>query len=801
MKNILFPISALALAINVSNVSALQPLDESEMSSVSGQSGITLNTSTESIAASQISYEEDGVALQLNDFSLTGVNGANFDSSSVIDIDADGRLTIDSISGSRELSIGSIGLSGSNKSFMGIEGRYDYTSKFHIAGSGDGVYDLSGSEVQMHFDRLNFTDDGLAWILDDYTFSVIVNYGHLMFDNDTMTIDMGTESNRGLHLGYRVGAVGMSLDANNPIGFDDPLASTFGAVSFNLDAYGTFKIKAGGKTGEGITFIPGLTLINDDDNDGIDGNETPAFMYTDDGFIMLAKDFTGTFSTVSGFSLDLESDAESPYMAIRFADFDFAYSLNDLVLGGTQADYDNGLSQTLGSFKGEFHFRDDLVNNRLNYLYFRPGGAVGNDGITADISWNIVSDPYVTATDAQGDFNKPGALNTYLAMNDNGNYVYFNGFNSYGIGRVTMDMTSYAANPGTGGLYGATGLYSDNYDGNFDGLRIGFEDLQGSYSFAGVTVGRSEEEALDAPLMGGTELLLALEIFPSYDFKMNGNLTIAAGNINTGGQGITLNTDLYISEANAALTVNEEGRGVWLTGTTYDIHMRNATLDVTDNGLTINKGLAWSTIRVSDIKFGDKVNGESLGTFELSRLEDGTTISVASGGAGQVCIGGSGATAAACGADGGRFEDRGDQGLTVKVRAIFVKDDGTDPRYAGKGNSFSWTQPNGTTLALNNFSTNDGTGNPNQNDYGFNVDLAIDVAETVVLDDLGNEVLTAAGERPLGFAVFGRVHFKQLNIDGLTLAATPTSTPQTLIQGIVIQNADIQANLTATPIR
>ena len=210
MKNILFPISALALAINVSNVSALQPLDESEMSSVSGQSGITLNTSTESIAASQISYEEDGVALQLNDFSLTGVNGANFDSSSVIDIDADGRLTIDSISGSRELSIGSIGLSGSNKSFMGIEGRYDYTSKFHIAGSGDGVYDLSGSEVQMHFDRLNFTDDGLAWILDDYTFSVIVNYGHLMFDNDTMTIDMGTESNRGLHLGYSVGAVGMS---------------------------------------------------------------------------------------------------------------------------------------------------------------------------------------------------------------------------------------------------------------------------------------------------------------------------------------------------------------------------------------------------------------------------------------------------------------------------------------------------------------------------------------------------------------------------------------------------------------
>ena len=54
---------------------------------------------------------------------------------------------------------------------------------------------------------------------------------------------------------------------------------------------------------------------------------------------------------------------------------------------------------------------------------------------------------------------------------------------------------------------------------------------------------------------------------------------------------------------------------------------------------------------------------------------------------------------------------------------------------------------------------------------------------------------------PLGFAVFGRVHFKQLNIDGLKIAATPDSTPQTLISQIVVQNADIQANLTATPIR
>ena len=143
---------------------------------------------------------------------------------------------------------------------------------------------------------------------------------------------------------------------------------------------------------------------------------------------------------------------------------------------------------------------------------------------------------------------------------------------------------------------------------------------------------------------------------------------------------------------------------------------------------------------------------------------------------------------------------------------IFAEDDGSDSRFAGKGNSFSWTQPNGTTVALKNMSTSDGSANTN--DYGLNVDLSVDVARTAVRNEAGDLVKlengdyvefadgdTVAENGPLGFAVFGRVHFKQLNIDGLTLAATPTSAPQTVINSIVIQNADIQANLTATPIR
>ncbi|MED5441044.1 MAG: hypothetical protein VYA77_06995, partial [Pseudomonadota bacterium] len=179
----------------------------------------------------------------------------------------------------------------------------------------------------------------------------------------------------------------------------------------------------------------------------------------------------------------------------------------------------------------------------------------------------------------------------------------------------------------------------------------------------------------------------------------------------------------------------------------------------------------------------------------------------------------------------GRFEDRGDQGLTIKVKAKFAEapTDVNDPnyyRYLGKGNRFSWTQENGTTLTLDNFSTQDGP--QGGNDYGLNIDLKLDVARTAVrasfIDEDGDgktdndfdldgrpDLIDTNGlyiqesdipERgPLGFAVFGRVHFKQLNIDGLKIAATPDSTTQTLISQIIVQNADIQANLTATPIR
>lgn len=822
MKKFIPEVSALALAVAASNVSALQALNDDHMAQVTGQAGITIEQDTESFSASEISYTDDGVSLQFIQPEYTAANGAStFHTLSTIDVNEDGDFIYEVTGDERTFNMAGISLSGDDDNFFGLEGTYSDHLKLVIGSDDEGNIDLSGTEYETEFSRLFFKDGDYDWILTDFGLSVLINYGRLINTDQGVKLDLGDETNRGLHFDYSVGGVGLGL-GNDPFAADGSLNKAFGSLDISLDAYGSITLRGGGATGsEGITFIPGLTLINDDNADADASNDTPAFKYTDDGFIILAEDFSGTFSSENGFTLDLESDDEGSLLALRYQDFDLAFSLDNFILGGTEEDYLNGLSRTMGSFRGEIHFRDGIADGeyRENYMKFRAGGLDG-DGITADISWNIVSDDPVMETDDIGSYNRPGDLNTYIAMNDDGNWVYFNGFNSYGSGRAYVDITKQSDNPGT------NGLYSNDYDGYFDGLRITFQNVKGSYSFSGVTVGRDIKdaegnvignEAEEAPLMGGTELLLALEVFPSYDFTLNGAITLTPGDVNATDpndrQGITLNGDLYISDANAAVTVDEYGRGVWLTETNYDIHMRDASLTVTEDGLTFNKGLTWSRIEVGDVRFGSKYadDSKSLGSFTLERLEDGTTLSVASGGAGQVCIDGSlnggGTGCADSNGDGiidsedGVFIDRGEQGLNIKVKAIFAEDDGTDARYAGKGNRFSWTQPNGTTIALENFSTSDGPGsgtNGSQtNEYGLNIDIAVDVAPTIVRDQAGNLVQDDA----LGFAVYGRLHFKQLNIDGLSLAATPESTPQTLIQGIVVQNADIQANLTATPIR
>ncbi|MDT4854717.1 hypothetical protein FQZ97_890360 [compost metagenome] len=194
----------------------------------------------------------------------------------------------------------------------------------------------------------------------------------------------------------------------------------------------------------------------------------------------------------------------------------------------------------------------------------------------------------------------------------------------------------------------------------------------------------------------------------------------------------------------------------------------------------------------------------------LKRYEQGSTLALSSGGAGALCVGGSGANAGACTASGGRWEDRGDEGISVKLKNVFVRDTSGNPANAVSSNDkrnqiiletdrVGGVNGTGSQLVVDNFHTSDGNpADPTANSYGFNVDLNLDVAPTRVCNNTASGCIPVSPD-PLGFAVNGRVHFKEVNIDRVQ-HVHPTGGAVTSMYGVKLQNADIRANLTATPI-
>ena len=195
-----------------------------------------------------------------------------------------------------------------------------------------------------------------------------------------------------------------------------------------------------------------------------------------------------------------------------------------------------------------------------------------------------------------------------------------------------------------------------------------------------------------------------------------------------------------------------------------------------------------------------------------------------------------------CGAAGGRWEDRGEQGMTVSLKAAFSDAGTTTDGSAQARNRFTWENnrsesspgeyinDTGTQMIFDNYSTNDGLGTSDTNSYGLQANLNIDVFETKVLKktdgvdangiagDLGEELIYDDSSRnsytyiatpneaqktlrPLGFAVQGNVSFKELNIDSVQLKHPDVVTPQTVFYGVVMQNLNLTTNLTATPIQ
>ncbi|SNC76844.1 hypothetical protein SAMN04487881_3636 [Marinobacter sp. es.048] len=773
-------------------VADMKSLDDSTLASISGQSGLSVELDL-GLTADRLSFIDDGNGIHLEGFRI----GSAFDPSGQafhliqIDIEEHASLNLDYLVEDRRIEFGDILLAGAPGVSMGgiffdhsLEGYLTISQGSSVGGSGytfDSAYTMTGG-------RLGYRTNGNEVFLDDITMNVEALGVTLDLVGDTLTLNAPR-----LTGDWEVGAIrysnsplnhGVSVDS----GTGQPLPS-YGSLSGSYDLSSSTRFTAGGRTGEGLR-IDNETVIH-----------SASFRYRDDGQALVLRDVTGAYR-INDLRLDVAADWRNrSALALSLGSMDGQFSIGAIELGG------NGKS--IAQVNVSFLLEDQVFNGRnyTNAVYLQGCGHpdASPQGLRLGAEWSL----------RLADFS----------YTEDGNRVIFSGLQSWGQGAVTVNVTR-----------------DDVINGTkfFDGLRIGFEDISAGYRINGLRVGRE-----DAPLQGGTELMLALGFYPAYEFELDGHMTLGAGG--TSGEGITINSDVRIRDGRAAVIAvpYDQGngevpqKGLWITELDYDAHVSDMTVDVTEEGLAIIKGEAWSTMDIGNVRIGNKESGQSFGRFVVQKYETGISMTVAPGGAGNVCAGGMGDSPSTCAASGGVWETRGEEGLTVRLKQVFAKAAGEDRKNAliwetnrqtnGAGEAMNGT---GMRLVLDDIHTSDGGDfdgdGVEDNSFGVRTDLAVDVYQTRVVkkadgpDAMGvvgyrgdekimdgsfaagyryvtNPTLQETENRPLGFAVEARSQLKELSINNIDLVH-PVGGPQTAVYGVKMQNFDIKANLTATPI-
>ncbi|UTW48713.1 DUF6160 family protein [Bacterioplanoides sp. SCSIO 12839] len=773
------------LLLSTDYSAALKPISDHELEAVTGQAGITLETSS-ALSIDELAYIQDGNQLQIQDIQR-GQQGDISQASlttQIVDIEADGTLRIATEVDPTRVTVGAVRINDSAGSVGQFQLDYSGTSLIRVGASQSGDNYLEGSfQTSISDAELVWTTNGSSLSFDDIGYNANVTrlgIGEAVRGNQTgLNFDLE-------QFAYSFSSGGLKLG-------DVSLGTLSGELALSGDA----QLYAGGRSGsEGISLDANINILQDPDN---------FVRFTDDGNDLFMGDFNGSLS-VSNLTLDVESD----HLLLGYDRLDGTFNADRIMIGDAvnpvgaiQLDFlfvdGNGYSNRTRLYPGirQPVLTDLPVAIRPYAQNFYTGLSVNSEGLSAAVEWNLEQ--------------------ANVAYIDNTRTVIFSGIESYGRGDVTLDLRQFDHDNNPGTL-------------NKSAIALGLNRFQGSYSIDGLKVGNK-----NAPIQGGAELLLSLEVFQAMDFNLDGYTLITAGGVSGGG--IQVDGDYLFSDSNIGLSVDENGQGVWATGVDYEIHLRGFQVDVSDSGLSINRTEQWSTMDVNDMRWGDRNTGRSLGRIVLERFEKGSSLTINPGGAGAVCVGANAADASSCGTAGGRWEDRGNEGLTVALKAAFEPEGLTSAgttarnrltwennrRTDASGNSINGS---GTQIIFDGYSTNDGLGTSDTNDYGFRANLNIDVFETKVLKkgnptldpEVGRELIydddtrttftyvenpTEAQKalRPLGFAVQGNVSFKDFQIDQVQLKHPDVVAPQTVFTGIVMQNLNMTTNLTATPIR
>lgn len=762
---------------------ALVALPDEALAEVVGRDGVSMVIDGAGWSTGSLNYTQDGETLSLRGLSSRPVKGSSGLSVLKIDALAD-RLALSMSVPQTEYRIDDMVLNsdaatfGSLRAFMQTEAKFGIKPANTVLDNGfsmDGSVLMSNGTAYVRYDGYDIVAKGIK---------LGVNFTGAKLNMPVTSVgnDIKFEMT---HAAITTGLLGLTLDLahgdpesggmptpTSPDTRDPNSLRSFGSFLAELNASGSLTLSGGGSVNEGLRIKPDLTW------------NTGVLEYKDEG-VVRASDFSGTLKSTSGLTLDIEKDSAGSYIKFAAADFSVGAQLGQLVVG-------NPANLKLGGVGIGLNFQD--TDNLKNWFKLYPGGYLntGSQGIKAQMSWNIA--------------------NGFASITDNNNTLWLSGFKSHGSGGMTLDLTKSCSTTVTiPGCYAGTASQNDpaksNFNGHFDGLRLGFSAITGSYSLDGIRVGTAT-----APLQGGTELLLLAGVFPAYDFTLWGQITVLPGGKT--GDGIRFNADLQMSQINAAVSTDEFGKGIWLTDANNDMHYRNASIDVSSSGLEFNKGEYWSKLEANDLRLGTKAAGTSIGRLLVKTYEQDSTLNLATGGSGALCVGAVAASASGCATAGGRWEDRGNEGLTVKIKSVYVRDANVDSTVNGiatdekrnqialearrsVGSDAKPINGTGVQVVLDNFWSSDAkVGDGSANTFGFNADLGIDVAPTVVISKAPPFTQTA----PLGFAVNGRVTFKEIGADRVQLVH-PTGGSQTVLHGMRMQNADVRVNLTATPIK
>ncbi|MGC8122066.1 DUF6160 family protein [Marinobacter sp. VGCF2001] len=768
----------------------LQRLDDSALSEIRGQSGITIETDL-TMSADKLSYYDDGKGVHLEGMTVgsSEVAGEGAFHRTRIDIGSDASLNLDYLVEDRRIEFSDIRLAGAPGVSMGglfFDHSLEGTLSLRQQTAGGNGYEFD-SAYTMTEGRLGYRTNGNSVFLDDITMSVEALGVTLERVGDTL--ELTTPSVTG---SWQVGAIRYSDDPavyGRRTDGNGGLLPSYGGLSGQYQLSSVTALSAGGRAGEGLRFDNETTI------------HSASFLYLDDGRSLALRNISGAYQ-IHDLRLDVAQDWRGrPAVGLTLGRMQGEFEIGAIEAGSA--------GKSFGAVNLSFLLEDQVFDGRTytNALYLQGGGHAdaGAQGLRLAAQWSLkLSD---------------------LSYTEDGNRVIISGLQSWGQGDVTVNVTR-------DGVKNGTRFYN--------GLRIGFEGLEAGYRINGMRVGSE-----DAPLQGGTELLLSLGIYPAYEFTLDGHITLGAGGAS--GEGLTINSDVQIRDGRAAVIAApyDEGggeqpqKGLWLTDMSYDGHVRNRTLDVTDEGLALATEESWSTMDIGNVRVGRGTDGESLGRLKLQRFEQGSTTLIKPGGAGNVCVGGAGSSASACSASGGVWEMRGDEGVTIEMKKILAPAQGPEKRNAllwetnretdGQGRPVNGT---GTQLVLDDIHTNDGGDfdgdGIDDNAYGVRTDLSVDVYQTRVVkkndgpDSLGvsgargdEKIMDASApggyryvsspsesdrlNRPLGFAVKAETRFKELTVNNIDLVH-PVGGPQTAVFGAVLQNVDIRANLTATPI-